>query len=126
MSFTRFEINPSNETWPFQDLSATDFLKCTYVPLRLDKNPKTRFLNLGSNYIEPDAFNVKLKEYFIHLMNAAKGSLTPENCVVSDEELEDKKLKDLSFGTFLIKCVDSVAYVYDHKVNQKLFLRILL
>lgn len=119
------KINPSNETWPFQDLSPADFLKSKYVPLQLDKKT-TRFLDLGSHYIEPDTFNLKLMEYFLHLLNGAKKTFSPEtkDCIVSEDNLETKELKDLSFGTFLLKCVDSVAYVCDHKVNQKLYLRI--
>ena len=58
-------------------------------------------------------------QYFTHLINADAGIRTPKDLIADERFMERCDFKDASIGTMLKRAVESVLFIYQHKVFEK-------
>ena len=115
------EINQVSEKFPFEKMGKTEFDKMRYVELDLLKEKdqyRATFLSRGTSHVDSDSFNHLLISFIVHLLNDAvdDGGKIHEDFRLSKETLDNSNLLDLSFGDFLNHTVDSLNYIFEHKV----------
>ena len=115
------EINQVSGEFPYERMSTKEFDKMRYVDIDLtkEKQPaRSTFLSNGKNFVDSDSFNNLLLIYVVHLINKVVYDINEihEDFRVPIDEMEASTIQDLSFGEFLTHTVDSLYYIFDHKV----------
>ena len=122
------EMNQVRGVFPYEKMSEKEFDKMRYqdIDLTKEKQPqRATFLSDGKSHVDSDSFNQLLLTFIVHLLNNVVYDKVEIHADfrVPTEAIEYSRLRDLSFGDFLNQTVDSLYYIFDHKVlNIKYFL----
>ena len=64
----------------------------------------------------PFAFNTLLEKYFRFQLNEILGEDTPEDIKEEETNVQAAQMMSMSFGNFLLKIVDELRTIFEHKV----------
>lgn len=112
---------PNHDEYPFKDVTEEEFRDFNYSNNVWTFQSKTNyeFFNEEFAHNNPFAFNALLEQYFRFQLNEILGEKTPEELQEAEEDVQAAQMMSMSLGNFLLKIVDELRTIFEHKVYTK-------
>ena len=110
---------PNRDEYPFNEITEEDFRHFNYSNQRRVFQSKNNFEFFDEEFAHgnPFAFNILLEQYFRFQLNEILGEETPEELKEDAANVRAAQMMSMSLGNFLLKIVDELRTVFEHKVS---------